>query len=86
MYVNEMPRYEILSEDAMEVLDGGDLRERAPLPWRDACRLIYDVCSSLALLHARRGEDAAAACGRGPTPARRPSHGPETTTQMSIRA
>lgn len=38
----------------MELLDGGDLREHAPLPWRDACALIYDVCSSLALLHSRR--------------------------------
>jgi hypothetical protein len=38
----------------MELLDGGDLSERAPLPWRQACLLIYDVCSSLALLHSRR--------------------------------
>ncbi|HKP55634.1 MAG TPA: serine/threonine-protein kinase [Polyangiales bacterium] len=38
----------------MELLDGGDLRERSPLPWREACELIYDVCSSLALLHSRR--------------------------------
>ncbi len=38
----------------MELLDGGDLRERAPLPWREACRLSFDVCSSLALLHSRR--------------------------------
>jgi hypothetical protein len=38
----------------MELLDGGDLRERSPLPWRDACSLLYDVCSSLALLHSRR--------------------------------
>jgi hypothetical protein len=38
----------------MELLDGGDLRERSPLPYREACRLIYDVCSSLGLLHARR--------------------------------
>jgi hypothetical protein len=38
----------------MELLDGGDLRERSPLPWREACALIYDVCSSLALLHSRR--------------------------------
>jgi serine/threonine protein kinase len=35
----------------MELLDGGDLRERAPLPWQEACRLLFDVCSSLALLH-----------------------------------
>jgi hypothetical protein len=38
----------------MELLDGGDLRERAPLPWREACRLLLHVCSSLALLHSRR--------------------------------
>ena len=38
----------------MELLDGGDLRERSPLDWRQACAVAYDVCSSLALLHARR--------------------------------
>jgi serine/threonine-protein kinase len=38
----------------MELLDGGDLRERAPLPWREACRVVFDVCSALALLHSRR--------------------------------
>ena len=38
----------------MELLDGGDLRERAPLPWREVCRLMFDVCSALALLHSRR--------------------------------
>lgn len=38
----------------MELLDGGDLRDRAPLPWPRACSLIFDVCSSLALLHSRR--------------------------------
>lgn len=38
----------------MELLAGGDLRSRAPLAWPEACRLIYDVCSSLALIHARR--------------------------------
>jgi hypothetical protein len=38
----------------MELLDGGDLRERTPLPWREACSLFFDVCSSLALLHSRR--------------------------------
>ncbi|HKP62856.1 MAG TPA: protein kinase [Polyangiales bacterium] len=38
----------------MELLDGGDLRERAPVPWREACRLFFDVCSSIALLHSRR--------------------------------
>jgi hypothetical protein len=38
----------------MELLDGADMRERSPLPWQEACSLIYDVCSSLALLHSRR--------------------------------
>jgi hypothetical protein len=38
----------------MELLEGKDLRERAPVPWRDACVLLYDVCSSLALIHSRR--------------------------------
>jgi tetratricopeptide (TPR) repeat protein len=38
----------------MELLDGGDLSDRSPLPWREACALCYDVCSSLALLHSRR--------------------------------
>jgi hypothetical protein len=38
----------------MELLDGGDLRARSPMPWREACELIFDVCSSLALLHSRR--------------------------------
>jgi hypothetical protein len=38
----------------MELLDGDDLRDCAPLPWRDMCRLLFDVCSSLALLHSRR--------------------------------
>jgi hypothetical protein len=38
----------------MELLDGGDLRELAPLDWRRVCSLLFDVCSSLALLHSRR--------------------------------
>lgn len=38
----------------MELLEGGDLRERSPVPWRDACVMLYDVCSSLALIHSRR--------------------------------
>lgn len=37
----------------MELLDGVDLRERAPLSWRDACVVLRDVSSSLALLHSR---------------------------------
>ena len=38
----------------MELLDGGDLADRSPMAWREACALLYDVCSSLALLHSRR--------------------------------
>jgi hypothetical protein len=38
----------------MELLDGGDLRDHAPLPWRELCAHAFDVCSSLALLHSRR--------------------------------
>lgn len=38
----------------MELLDGGDLSAQAPVPWRRACELAYDICSSLALLHLRR--------------------------------
>ena len=38
----------------MELLDGSDLRELAPLPYARACRYLRDVASSLALLHARR--------------------------------
>ena len=37
----------------MELLDGRDLRELAPLPYPVACRYLRDVASSLALLHAR---------------------------------
>lgn len=56
--VIEVYDYGITPEGAcyytMELLDGGTLRERAPIPWREACRLMFDVCSSLALLHSRR--------------------------------
>jgi tetratricopeptide (TPR) repeat protein len=38
----------------MELLEGSDLRELAPLPALTACRHLRDVASSLALLHARR--------------------------------
>ena len=38
----------------MELLEGGDLRDRTPMSWLDACRAFYDICSSLALLHSRR--------------------------------
>jgi len=38
----------------MELLDGGDLQQHAPLPWLDVCRYMCEVASSLALLHAHR--------------------------------
>jgi hypothetical protein len=38
----------------MELVDGGDLREQAPMPWQRACALIDAVCSALALVHSRR--------------------------------
>ncbi|HKP62615.1 MAG TPA: protein kinase [Polyangiales bacterium] len=38
----------------MELLDGGDLQQRSPLPWREVCQHLCDVASSLALLHAHR--------------------------------
>lgn len=38
----------------MELLDGGDLVERSPIPYREACALLCDVCSALGLLHSRR--------------------------------
>jgi len=38
----------------MELLDGQDLLQRAPLPYRELCRHLCDVASSLALLHAHR--------------------------------
>jgi hypothetical protein len=38
----------------MELLEGGDLVDRAPLPYRDACTLARDVCSALSLIHSRR--------------------------------
>jgi Protein kinase domain/AAA ATPase domain len=38
----------------MELLDGGDLRQLSPLPWRQACKLLCDVCSAISLLHSRR--------------------------------
>ncbi len=37
----------------MELLDGRDLGELAPIPYREACRYLRDVASSLALLHTR---------------------------------
>jgi hypothetical protein len=38
----------------MELLSGHDMRDAAPLPYRDACLQLRDVATSLALLHARR--------------------------------
>src|SRR5688572_9084668 len=38
----------------MELLEGDDLHSLAPLPWRDACALLRDVCSAVALVHSRR--------------------------------
>ena len=38
----------------MELLDGGDLQQRAPVPWQLACKLARDVCSALSVLHSRR--------------------------------
>ncbi|MDD9971675.1 MAG: protein kinase [Myxococcales bacterium] len=37
----------------MELLEGSDLRKITPVSWRDACLLLRDVCSALALLHSR---------------------------------
>jgi hypothetical protein len=52
--VYEYGRDQAGSYYTMELLDGGSLSECAPLPWREACALIHDVCSSLSLLHVRR--------------------------------
>src|SRR5262245_8004194 len=38
----------------MELLDGQDLQQLSPLPYREACRHLRDVASSLALIHAHR--------------------------------
>jgi len=38
----------------MELLDGADLKHLAPLEWKEACRLLRDIASSLSLLHSRR--------------------------------
>jgi Protein kinase domain/AAA ATPase domain len=37
----------------MELLDGSDLPANAPMRWQDACSVLRDVSSSLALLHSR---------------------------------
>ncbi|MEY4581739.1 MAG: hypothetical protein RL701_6442, partial [Pseudomonadota bacterium] len=38
----------------MELLVGGDIGLRAPLPYGEVCRVLRDVAAALALLHARR--------------------------------
>jgi hypothetical protein len=38
----------------MELLDGQDLVKAAPLPFKDVCRVLRDIASSLALIHAHR--------------------------------
>ncbi len=37
----------------MELLDGADLDKGGRLPWREACSVLCDVSSSLAILHSR---------------------------------
>jgi tetratricopeptide (TPR) repeat protein len=37
----------------MELLHGSDLDKAGQLPWKQACALLYDIASSLAILHAR---------------------------------
>jgi serine/threonine-protein kinase len=38
----------------MELLPGTDLARLAPMPWRQACAVLRDVASALALIHSRR--------------------------------
>ncbi|HEY2734859.1 MAG TPA: AAA family ATPase, partial [Polyangiales bacterium] len=38
----------------MELLTGGDLRQRAPIDWSELCHRLCDIGSALALLHSRR--------------------------------
>lgn len=45
---NEGPYY------VMELLDGADLKQAAPIPWRKACLYLRELASTLSLLHARR--------------------------------
>jgi uncharacterized protein YidB (DUF937 family) len=37
----------------MELLDGADLDKTGQLPWKEACALLRDIASSLAILHSR---------------------------------
>jgi tetratricopeptide (TPR) repeat protein/tRNA A-37 threonylcarbamoyl transferase component Bud32 len=52
--VYDYGRNEVGAYYTMELLDGGDIRELAPLPWKTACSLFIDVCSALGLIHSRR--------------------------------
>lgn len=38
----------------MEYLEGDSLRDQSPLPWIQACKLLRDISSSLAVIHSRR--------------------------------
>jgi tRNA A-37 threonylcarbamoyl transferase component Bud32 len=38
----------------MELLSGADLSKLSPLPYREACRILRDIASALALVHTRR--------------------------------
>lgn len=38
----------------MEFVEGPDLKEAAPVPWRQACLYLRELASTLSLLHARR--------------------------------
>jgi Cdc6-like AAA superfamily ATPase len=38
----------------MELLEGGDLRARAPMPWREVCGALRDAALALGVLHARQ--------------------------------
>lgn len=46
--IDERPFY------TMELLDGADLADARPMPFAEVCRLLRDVASALAYLHARR--------------------------------
>jgi hypothetical protein len=38
----------------MDLLAGNDLSDASPMPWVEACRVLRDVASGVAMLHARR--------------------------------
>ena len=38
----------------MELLDGVSLAQRGPLHWREACKLLRDIASALAMIHSRK--------------------------------